>query len=163
VGSDFPGDLLRLFVYLAGDRRPLTTQHVLVSAAYHTILINRKLEEHIGVALLLLCESPDSERQPIWLLARFRGRGCRRLLCRFVCQRYCLVCILRRARRSLTIHIDIMSLVDHIDAVVINRRLVGSVVERIDGKKGARCCQRSGTPPPPGIATPIPTAVSPPV
>jgi hypothetical protein len=47
VGPDFPRDTLRVFVYLAGDRRLLTTQYVLVSAANHTILINRKLEEHI--------------------------------------------------------------------------------------------------------------------
>src|SRR4029077_8381154 len=47
VGSDFPSDPLSLFVYLAGDRRLLTAQYVLVSTAYHTILINRKLEKHV--------------------------------------------------------------------------------------------------------------------
>src|SRR5271165_2578568 len=59
VGSDFPSDPLSLFVYLAGDRRLLTAQYVLVSSAYYTILIDRKLEKHVGVTFFLLCQSPD--------------------------------------------------------------------------------------------------------
>jgi hypothetical protein len=42
VGTDFPRDTLRFFIYLAGDRRVLATQDVLASAAYYTILIKSK-------------------------------------------------------------------------------------------------------------------------
>src|ERR1700749_1704226 len=76
IGPDFPRDPLGLFIYLTGNRRLLTTQHVLISTAYHAILIDRKLEEHVGVTLFLLGQSPDSERQPIWLLVRCRWCGC---------------------------------------------------------------------------------------
>ena len=60
-------------------------------------------EEHIGIALFLLARDPDSEGQPIRLLALFRWRGRGSLGGRFVCQRYRLVCILRRACRSVTL------------------------------------------------------------
>ena len=140
VGSDFPSNPLSLFIYLAGDRRLLTAQRVLVSTAYHPILINRKLEKHVSIAFLLLCKSPDSKRQPIRLLAWFRWRGCGRLCGRFVCQRYCLVCILRRACRPLTIHIDIIPLVDHIDAIIVNGGLIGRLLDCVYRKESSSGC-----------------------
>src|SRR5271165_5682805 len=159
VGSDSPSNPLRLFIYLAGDRRLLPAQRVLVSTAHHPILINRKLEKHVSIAFLLLCQSPDSKRQPVRLLAWFRWRWCGRLCGRFVCQRYCLVCILRRACRPLTIHINVIPLIDHIDAIIVNGGLIGRLLDCVYREESSSGCQGGGTPPPPGIATIITSSV----
>jgi len=84
-----------------------------------------------------------------------------------VCQRDCLLRIFRRACRSLPIHIDIVPLVDHISAIVINRRLIGRVLHRINRQESSGRGKSGSAPPPPGITgrvtSSVPATISPPV
>src|SRR6516162_7768304 len=140
IGTDFPGYPLCLFVDLSGDRRFFPAQNILISSANNTILINRKLKEHIGVPLFLLCESPDSERQPLWLLTRLWRRRRRRLRSGLISKGYCLLRILLCSRRLLAIYVNLVPLISDVHAIVINRRLISSVVIRIDSEKSSGGC-----------------------
>jgi hypothetical protein len=43
------------------------TQGILIRPGHNPILINRELKQHLGIPLFLLSQSPDSQRQPLWL------------------------------------------------------------------------------------------------
>src|SRR5215469_8761430 len=167
TGPDFPGDSLRLFIDLPGNGRLLAAQDILVGSRHHSILINRELKEHVGITLFLWSQSPHSERQPLWLLTSGRWRGRRRLCTRFVGQGDRLLRVLFRGRFRLSIYINFVSLVNDIYPVIVDGRLVGRVVIRVNRQEGPSRGQRSAAPPPPGIAsvvpTSVPTTISPPV
>ena len=86
---------------------------------------------------------------------------------RFVGQGDRLLRVLFRGRFRLSIYINFVSLVNDIYPVIVDGRLVGRVVIRVNRQEGPSRGQRSAAPPPPRVAAPItspvPARVPPPV
>src|SRR5262249_5466117 len=124
--ADDPRGPLRPLVHRAvdGDRR--VGQCVVVVAADHAVLVDRQLEDVVGVLLLALHDGENAERLPLLLLGGLRllpgGGDVRRL--RGV--------LLRRGDR-LAVVVDAVVLVDDGRAVVVDHGLRGGAAEGGNG------------------------------
>src|SRR5262249_21008618 len=118
VVADGPRRPLRLLVHRAVDGEGRVGHGAVVVAADHAVLVDRQLEDVVGVLLLALDHGEDAQRLPLLLLVGFRllprgGVGGR------------LGGVVRGRGDRLAIVVNVVALVDDGGAVVV-----------VDGRRG---------------------------